>query len=188
LTQTNNTATFKFVVTSVPFTTLWSHDAQIDSWAGFPRERRLLLEAFHSVPNLFVLSGDRHEFAAVKFNGEDSQSYPIYEFSTSPLSMFYVPFVRTLAPRSQHNVTRKMRQELATDSGTEIVEVNEYLPKEEVIKYLPIGNFKWWVTSRYGVCECCNTFTRSDIRVDTTNASRPLLHLNTFIDGASAYK
>ena len=45
-----------------------------------------------------VLSGDRHEFAATKFpppeGGRWSQEVTVHEFSTSPLSMFYLP-VRT---------------------------------------------------------------------------------------------
>ncbi|KAF5358326.1 hypothetical protein D9756_001793 [Leucocoprinus leucothites] len=170
LSEVNSTATFKFVVSSVPFTTLWSHDAQFDSWAGFPSERRLLLDTFHSVPNVFILSGDRHEFAAIQFNGEDVKSHPVYEFSTSPLSMFYIPFVRTLAPRSKENVTRMRVEKLQTENGTELVGFTQEVPAEDVLKYLPIGNYKW-----------------SDIRVDTTNASKPLLYLETFIDGASAY-
>ncbi|KXN87721.1 hypothetical protein AN958_08197 [Leucoagaricus sp. SymC.cos] len=170
LSEVNNTVTFKFVASSVPFTTLWSHDAQTDSWAGFTSERQALLDAFHSVPNVFVLSGDRHEFAAILFNGDEADSFPVYEFSTSPLSMFYIPFVRTLAMKSQDNVTRASVETLATENGTEMVESIEQLPKEEVLKYLPIGNYKW-----------------SDIRVDTTNSSKPLLYLETFIDGSSAY-
>ncbi len=143
VTQVNNTATFKFVASSVPFTTLWSHDAQTDSWAGFPTERQNLLDAFHSTPNVIILSGDRHEFAAIKFNGASPNSYSVYEFSTSPLSMFYIPFVRTLAPRSQDNVTRTRVETRGGETGPEEVEFVEQLPKEHVLKYLPIGNIKW---------------------------------------------
>lgn len=42
-----------------------------------------------------VLSGDRHEFAATRFPppmaGKWPQSAAVHEFSTSPLSMFYLP-------------------------------------------------------------------------------------------------
>lgn len=176
------------MASSVPFTTLWSHDAQIDSWAGFPRERQVLLDAFHSVPNVFILSGDRHEFAAIAFNGESPESYPIYEFSTSPLSMFYIPFVRTLAQRSQDNVTRTRAETLMTEQGPEVVEFIEYMPKEQVLKYLPIGNFKWWVLFNQYTRSEFDSSARSEIRVDTTNASKPFLHLKTFIDGVPAYK
>lgn len=141
--QVNNTATFKFVASSVPFTTLWSHDARTDSWAGFPTERNILLNAFHSTPNVIILSGDRHEFAAISFNGAGPKSFPVYEISTSPLSMFYIPFVRTLAPRSQDNVTRTRVEMRVSDTGPEEVEFIEQLPKEHVLKYLPIGNIKW---------------------------------------------
>jgi len=169
LSKVNNTATFKFVASSVPFTTLWSHDAQTDSWAGFPSERQALLNAFHSTPNVIILSGDRHEFAAIAFNGASPKSYPVYEFSTSPLSMFYIPFIRTLALRSQDNVTRTRVETRVSETGSEEVEFIEQLRKEHVLKYLPIGNVKW-----------------SDIQIDTST-SKPFLHLRIFIDGTSAY-
>ena len=66
--QVNQTTTFKFIVTSVPFTSLWTHDAQTDSWAGYAAEKASLLSALHTVPNVYLLSGDRHEFAEIEFN------------------------------------------------------------------------------------------------------------------------
>ncbi|KAG5725346.1 hypothetical protein E4T56_gene6761 [Termitomyces sp. T112] len=77
----NTISIIKFVVTSLPFTSLWGHDAQRDSWAGFPEEKQELFTTFHSVPNVILLSDDRHEFAAIEF----TSSYPVWEFSTSPL-------------------------------------------------------------------------------------------------------
>ncbi|KAI0060520.1 hypothetical protein BV25DRAFT_1917618 [Artomyces pyxidatus] len=56
-----------FIVTSVPFTSLWTHEAVTDSWAGFTHEKATILSALHTVPNVIMLSGDRHEFAAVQF-------------------------------------------------------------------------------------------------------------------------
>ncbi|KAG6878746.1 hypothetical protein C0993_008045 [Termitomyces sp. T159_Od127] len=44
LSRVNATSIFKFVITSVPFTSLWGHDAQTDSWAGFPEEKKELLK------------------------------------------------------------------------------------------------------------------------------------------------
>lgn len=41
------------------------------------------------VPNMIVLSGDRHEFAAASIRTT------VTEFSTSPLSQFYLP-IRTV--------------------------------------------------------------------------------------------
>ncbi|KAI3478086.1 hypothetical protein L1887_60017 [Cichorium endivia] len=51
-------------------------------------ERLEIAEVLRYVPNVIVLSGDRHEFAAV------SVLDTITEFSTSPLSMFYLPCAR----------------------------------------------------------------------------------------------
>jgi alkaline phosphatase D len=84
--QVNTTTTFKFIISSVPFTSLWTHDAQIDSWAAYLDERDALLTVLGTVPNVFVLSGDRHEFAAIEFLGGK-----VVEFSTSPFSMSVLP-------------------------------------------------------------------------------------------------
>ena len=116
--KVNQTATFKFIASSVPFTSLWGGpldlDGRTDGWSYFPHERRMLLDVLQYVPNVIILSGDRHEFASVSFR--DS----VLEFSTSPLSMFYIP-IRTLS------------QEHSIDP-----------PGEEVLlKYLPDGNYKW---------------------------------------------
>lgn len=148
LSHVNGTATFKFIVSSVPFTSLWTHDAQVDSWAGFPAEKGGLLEAFHSVPNVMILSGDRHEFAAIEFNSANVDHHTVREFSTSPLSMFYVPFVRTLRMKSDALVMRK--QVNATNDTAELVSASEEVPQELVLKYLPIGNYKWC----FRICSC----------------------------------
>lgn len=87
MTQVNSTSTFKFVVTSVPFTSLWTHDATVDSWAAYTAEKAIILDAIATVPNVIILSGDRHEFALVEFNHPSSTSHNIFEISTSPLSM-----------------------------------------------------------------------------------------------------
>ncbi|CDS81839.1 uncharacterized protein SPSC_00025 [Sporisorium scitamineum] len=118
LAAVNETAAFKFVVSSVPFNTLWGGeldvDGQKDSWAAYNTERLEVAEVLRYVPNVIVLSGDRHEFAAV------SVLDTITEFSTSPLSMFYLP-VRTL---SQEHGDGK-------------------IGVDKLLKYLPDGNHKW---------------------------------------------
>ncbi|EST08084.1 Alkaline phosphatase D-related [Kalmanozyma brasiliensis GHG001] len=118
LSAVNETAAFKFVVSSVPFNTLWGGeldvDGQKDSWAAYNTERLEIAEVLRYVPNVIVLSGDRHEFAAV------SVLDTITEFSTSPLSMFYLP-VRTLS--QDHG-----------DGKTGV---------DKLLKYLPDGNYKW---------------------------------------------
>lgn len=129
--KVNETSTFKFVVSSVPFTSLWTHDAQVDSWAGYPMEKAALLAAFHTVPNLVILSGDRHEFGAIEFASSNPSHHIVREFSTSPLNMFYIPLIHTLKPRSEAFFYRN------TTNGT------EEIPFEKTIAYLPTGNVKW---------------------------------------------
>jgi alkaline phosphatase D len=65
--KVNSTTTFKFIVSSVPFTTLWTGiDGGTDSWAAYPEERNALLDVLEFVPNVIVISGDRHEFAVIE--------------------------------------------------------------------------------------------------------------------------
>ena len=137
LSAVNSTASFKFVVSSVPFTSLWKYDAQIDSWAAYPKEKAALLEALHSVPNVVIISGDRHEFAAIEFSPPDDRyGHAIWEISTSPLSMFNIPFVRTLQLQSSQTFVRNIK---VAENVTAEVKV----PYERVIAHLPRGNSKW---------------------------------------------
>ena len=87
MTQVNSTSTFKFVITSVPFTSLWTHDATVDSWAAYAAEKSSILDVIATVPNVIILSGDRHEFALVELNHFSSTGHRVLEISTSPLSM-----------------------------------------------------------------------------------------------------
>lgn len=186
--QVNNTATFKFIVSSVPFTSLWQHDAQIDSWAAYPSEKYSLLNALHSVPNVIIISGDRHEFAAIKFNSE-SQGHTVLEVSTSPLSMFYIPFVRTLKLASENTVkvATEIKNTLEGEELTSLVE--EEIPQEEVIKYIAEGNYKWLVfrlqirSFRQLMLPC-----RSSFEVDTRDLDHPVVKLEVVIDGLPAYR
>lgn len=146
--KVNNTAVFKFVVSSVPFTALWTYEGVIDTWAAFPYEKSALLSAFQSVPNLIVLSGDRHEFAAIEFESGDS-GHNVLEISTSPLSMFYVPFIRTLKPRSEEVVNKTREEVVLLEDGTqEVIKHVDKIPRENVIRYIAEGNYKWCVSSR----------------------------------------
>ncbi|PPQ98839.1 hypothetical protein CVT24_003393 [Panaeolus cyanescens] len=158
--KTNETSSFKFIVSSVPFTSLWTHDAQVDSWAGFPTEKKLLLDLLHTVPNVIIISGDRHEFAAVEFNTADPKGYPVLEFSTSPLNMFYIPFIHTLRPRSDETFAV-----LNNDTNEETI------PYERTIAYIPEGNVKW-----------------STFEVNTLHPVKPTLTVQTMIDGKEAYR
>lgn len=91
---------WKFVISSIPFTRNWRLNSA-DTWANYLHERRIVLEAMWDVGmrgdgvGVVVLSGDRHEFAATAFPPPKGGKWPlsatVHEFSTSPLSMFYLP-------------------------------------------------------------------------------------------------
>lgn len=90
---------WKIVASSIPFTKNWRVNA-VDTWAGYLVERQTILEAMWDVGlrggvGVVVLSGDRHEFAATAFpppaGGRWPVSATVNEFSTSPLSQFYLP-------------------------------------------------------------------------------------------------
>lgn len=133
----NSTSSFKFIVSSVPFTSLWSWGGQVDSWAGYPKEKAALLETLHSVPNVIIISGDRHEFAVIEFNPPDPKhGHIVREISTSPLSMFYVPFFRTLRSQSDQTLTRNV-------TVAENVTAEVKVPYERTVAYLYKGNSKW---------------------------------------------
>lgn len=114
---------WKMIISSVPFTKNWQFGDE-DLWGGHLVERRKILEAAWTIGaergvGVVVLSGDRHEFAATSFPPPKDSQWPIsatvHEFSTSPLSMFYLPF-RTYSEIDEEDVC---------------------------IKYLPDGNSKF---------------------------------------------
>ncbi|KAG7086714.1 hypothetical protein E1B28_002650 [Marasmius oreades] len=170
LVRVNNTATFKFLVTSVPLTSLWTHDAQLDSWAAYPTEKQSLLTTLHSIPNVIVISGDRHEHAAVEFNGDGP--YVVTEFSTSPLSMFYMPLIRTLQSASNETIKKEFMT-VEEDSEGRPVNVPETrdIPRERVLNYVAEGNHKW------------TTF-----EVDTRSRDKPTLRVELVVDGKPTYQ
>jgi alkaline phosphatase D len=105
---------WKIIVTGIPFTKNWQFGSE-DTWGGHLVERRRVLEAAweHSSTHgvgVVVLSGDRHEFAATSFpppaGGRWPVSATVHEFSTSPLSMFYLP-IRTFKEIDDEDVTVK---------------------------------------------------------------------------------
>ena len=116
---------WKFIITSIPFTRNWRFGSS-DTWSGYLHERQIILEHMWDVAlsasgtGIVILSGDRHEFAATAFpppkDGKWPLSATVHEFSTSPLSMFYLP-VRTYWEKEGED--------------------------EVCIKYLPDGNSKF---------------------------------------------
>ncbi|GJE97915.1 PhoD-like phosphatase-domain-containing protein [Phanerochaete sordida] len=168
--RVNNTATFKFIVSSVPFTALWTYEAETDSWNPYTHEKDSLLATMHTVKNVILLSGDRHEFAAVKFNAEGA-GHSLIEVSTSPMSMFWVPLVRTLRPRSERTVRRLAEVQREVEGGVVVEEVEEEVPQEEVLKYVPEGNYKW-----------------STFEIDTRDMEHPTARLELMSDGLPVYE
>lgn len=53
----------------------------------------------------------------------------------------------------------------------ELEVITEEVPKEQVVKYIPEGNYKW-----------------SSIEIDTRNPQRPTLKLEVMIDGKPSYQ
>lgn len=110
---------FKIIASSVPFTKNWRFGFK-DSWAGYPSERRRVLDAMYAAEQrlgirVVILSGDRHEFGAVRFASphtvdssqtetDTGQASGPHEFSVSPLSMFYLP-IRTFRQIDHEDVT-----------------------------------------------------------------------------------
>lgn len=105
---------WKIVASSVPFTKNWRVNG-LDTWAGFLEERQKVLEAMWDVGlkggvGVVVVSGDRHEFAATAFPPPRGGRWPIsstvHEYSTSPLSQFYLP-VKTYKQTDEEDVMIK---------------------------------------------------------------------------------
>jgi alkaline phosphatase D len=157
---------WKIIASSVPFTKNWRFGTS-DTWGGFLSERAQILSAMHEAERtlgvrVIILSGDRHEFAAIRYPPSQDQnqirrtsgSEMIYdhtpsagphEFSVGPLSMFYLPL-------------RTFKQ---TDD------------QEVAIKYLPDGN------SKVGVV---------DISPLAGEEQRSLLKYSLWVDGVRKWE
>jgi len=154
---------WKIIASSVPFTKNWQFGTS-DTWGGFLHERAEILTAMHAAERdlgvrVIILSGDRHEFAAIRFPppivelaphlvyDRTPQSGP-HEFSVGPLSMFYLPF-RTFKQVDDEDVA---------------------------IKYLPDGN------SKVGVVNIQN------LRGGGNNEQRSLLRYTLWVDGKAVWE
>ena len=57
---------------------------------------------------------------------------------------FYIPIVRTLRSRSKAFVEKWVQKVGLDETGQEVTRQEvELVPKEQVLKYLPLGNYKW---------------------------------------------
>ncbi|PVU91223.1 hypothetical protein BB561_004513 [Smittium simulii] len=100
LKHVNHTSAVKFVVSSVPLAYVWDcADAKEDTWGGYRYEREEILSYTKYVPNLFFLSGDRHETAVVRLSSDN------IEFSTSPVNQFSLPYVNNHVSYSGGDIT-----------------------------------------------------------------------------------
>lgn len=164
--KVNSTATWKFIISSVPFTSLWhGYDGQQDSWAGYKIERDALLDTLFYVPNVVILSGDRHEFAFIEHRGK------IPEISVSPISMFALNSM-TLHKQSAATMEKTYIDTIYDSEGTSVeVTAIEHIPEERAIQYIPSGNYKF-----------------ASLEVDSRDWRRPTLTLEAVINGKSAYK
>jgi alkaline phosphatase D len=58
---------------------------------------------------------------------------------------FYFPIVRTLRSRSKALVEKWVQKVDWDEAGQEVSRQElKLVPKEKVLKYLPLGNYKWW--------------------------------------------
>jgi alkaline phosphatase D len=105
---------WKIIASSIPFTKNWRVNS-LDTWAGYLNERQKILESMWDVGlrggvGVVVISGDRHEFAATAFPPPAGSRWPVsatvHEFSTSPLSQFYLP-TATYAQTDEEDVLVK---------------------------------------------------------------------------------
>lgn len=156
---------WKIIASSVPFTKNWRFGTP-DTWGGFLHERSQILAAMHKAERdlgvrIVILSGDRHEFAAIRFPP------PIADFSSPSLPSQDENKIKI---QDQHthssNPIRRLAQSLSDKTRTKVYDRTEssgphefsvgplsmfYLPfrtfkqidEEDVaIKYLPDGNSK----------------------------------------------
>ena len=58
---------------------------------------------------------------------------------------FYIPILRTLRSRSKRLAEKQVRTVEINGAGQEVVKSGvELVPEERVLKYLPLGNYKWY--------------------------------------------
>lgn len=143
------------------------------------------------MPNVLILTGDRHEFAAIEFNAPSASSHSVLEFSTSPLSMFYIPFFRTLKKESERHVERRVKETIIDAERVEqVLEKIELVPEERVLKYIATGNHKWYgyPVNPFHKSNIYMTMRRSSFEIDTRNSQKPAVHVEVMVDGRPAYR
>ena len=111
--------------------------------------------------------------------------------SNHPTLRFYIPLVRTLLPGSAGTIARERAYPTVHEDGVKTdTEPVEQIPLERVLKYLPIGNYKWYVFAppQQEVHLCYGCVVRSTIEVDNSNPVSPTAKLEVVIDGKVCYR
>lgn len=174
---------WKIIASSVPFTKNWRFGTS-DTWGGFLTERAEILAAMHAAERDFgvrviVLSGDRHEFAAIRYPP------PILDLAALipvPQGQKNAKLASSTGPKQLSNVV----YDRTPQAGPHEFSVGPlsmfYLPfrtfkqaddEDVAIKYLPDGN------SKVGVL---------DIQNLAGEAQRSLLKYSLYIDGSLAWE
>lgn len=165
---------WKIVASSVPFTKNW-RVGTTDTWGGFQKERQTVFEAMWRAERelgvrIVMLSGDRHEFGAIRFPDPTLDFTPddflpntagegLHEFSVGPLSMFYLPI-------------RSYRQ---TDN------------EDVTVKYFPDGNTKFGFIDIAAADEVIDSVSSSG-RPITVSVPSSVLTYSLYVDGNIIWK
>jgi len=177
---------WKIIASSVPFTKNWRFGTP-DTWGGFLRERSRILAAMHAAERdlgvrVIVLSGDRHEFAAIRFPP------PIVDFASSIVTTQDQNKIQLPSNPStaDHKPSKNIIYDRTPQSGPHEFSVGPlsmfYLPfrtfkqtddEDVAIKYLPDGN------SKVGAIE---------IRNLAGEEQRSLLKYSLYIDGVLTWE
>lgn len=191
---------WKILITSVPFTRNWRINSA-DTWAGYLSERRTILEAMWTVNadsttgqdgvGVVILSGDRHEHATTAFlppEGDErwnADTAPVVEFSTSPASMFYLPFrsyredevtasTRGALPLPSilpEDDTPTLEDELSSVQQLQNTSQSPGQERDKCLYYHPSGN------SKYGA-----------VTIESaTGSGQSLLRYRLFVDGEEVW-
>jgi alkaline phosphatase D len=120
-----------------------------DSWTGYASERAALLSVMHTIPNLIIISGDRHEVAVVEYLPPTEGERPLLEASVSPLSQTSSPFFGWLLRKQSAETVTRVRTELqlTEEDKEETVVIEEEVPRERLLKGLAYGNNRWCVSA-----------------------------------------
>lgn len=192
---------WKIVATSVPFTKNWRFGTS-DTWGGFLRERAQILAAMHAAERdlgirVIILSGDRHEFAAIRYPP------PIVDFTTTSksdpqpqnprqnrINLLASSSSKTDPGKSSSGATTTTIYDRTPQSGPHEFSVGPlsmfYLPfrafkqideQDVAIKYLPDGN------SKVGVVEIHNLH-----HGESGEGQRSLLKYSLYVDGVCLWE